>query len=108
MFLARRALLRSPAPLRTLARASSSSSGAVANVDFNPKDLSPKAAAPGQAPNRAAPWSDDQQPKPEAFDTPRMEQVNLPLQPDSLSAMALVNEQPIVKLEARRAVCDGG
>ncbi len=98
MFVAR--ALRS-APVLRLARASSS-------VALNNADLSPRAAAPGQAPNRAQPWSEDQQPKPDAYDTPRFEQVNVPLQPDGLSAMALVNEQPIVKLDARKAVCDGG
>ncbi|CAK9779974.1 hypothetical protein CC85DRAFT_283558 [Cutaneotrichosporon oleaginosum] len=102
MFVAR--ALRPAARAAHLARAVRASS----SVALNPADLSPRAAAPGQAPNRAKPWSEDQQPKADAYDNPRFEQVNLPLQPDGLSAMALVNEQPIVKLEARRAVCDGG
>ncbi|BEJ15087.1 hypothetical protein CspHIS471_0408540 [Cutaneotrichosporon sp. HIS471] len=97
MFLAR--ALRPAA--RPLTRASSA-------IAFNNADLTPRAAAPGQAPNRATTWSKDQQPKADAFDSARFEQVNVPLQPDGLSAMTLSQEQPIVMVASRTAVCDGG
>lgn len=92
-------------PRAALTRAASSS---VPKVQFDPSDKAPKEAAPGQSPNVPSTWSQNQQPKDAAFNNPRFEQVYVPTQPDSLSAMGLVNEQPIVKVQGRRAVCNGG
>lgn len=92
-------------PRAALTRAASSS---VPKVQFDASDKAPKDAAPGQSPNVPQTWSQNQQPKDAAFNNPRFEQVYVPTQPDSLSAMGLVNEQPIVKVQGRRAVCNGG
>lgn len=91
--------------LATAARAASSS---VPKVQFDPKDVAPKEAAPGQSPNVPSTWSVSQQPKPDAFNNPRFEQTYIGTQPDSLSAMGLVAEQPVVMVQGRRAVCNGG
>lgn len=99
-------LRRSVVPVRALARFASSSS--VPAPKLNPEDLAPVDAAPPQSPNVPTPWSKHQNPKPHAWDNPRFEQINVPLQPDGLSAMGLVHEQPVVKLHARTAVCNGG
>ncbi|KAL1405975.1 hypothetical protein Q8F55_007657 [Vanrija albida] len=100
--LARRAW-RLPALARQVRLASTS-----APTPFSPSDKSPREAAPGQSPNVAGTWSRDQQPKAAAFDTARFEQVDIPTQPDSLSAMGLVNEQPITFVDKRVVSCDGG
>jgi hypothetical protein len=93
--------LRTPlARLPALARASSSLP--------TPAPLSMAPTPPAQSPNVAAPWSENQEPKADAFAQARFEQTAFGLQPDGLSAMGLVNEVPIVKLASRRAVCDGG
>ncbi|WFD06645.1 hypothetical protein MVES1_001999 [Malassezia vespertilionis] len=48
-----------------------------------------------QAPNYAQTWSPSQRPKSMAMRGPRFEQTNMPLQPASLSAMELINNEPI-------------
>jgi hypothetical protein len=39
---------------------------------------------------------------------PRFEQTAMELQPNTLSAMALINDVPVNMVDGRRAVCDGG
>jgi NADH dehydrogenase (ubiquinone) Fe-S protein 6 len=39
---------------------------------------------------------------------PRFEQTNMDLQPQPLSAMAMIAEEPIRLVETRIASCDGG
>jgi NADH dehydrogenase (ubiquinone) Fe-S protein 6 len=39
---------------------------------------------------------------------PRFEQTAMELQPNPLSAMELIAQEPIRLVHARRAVCDGG
>ena len=89
-------------PLRALSRsfASESSTPAVANP-------SAKTPAP-QAPNAAARWSTNQRARPVAGENPRFEQTNMDLQPQPLSAMEMVNNEPIRLVDGRKAVCDGG
>lgn len=93
-------------PPRAFARFASSSS--VPAVKISGSDLTASQKAPGQSPNVPTPWSTNQNPKPNAWDTARAEQVDVSFQPDALSAMGLVREQPVAMLHSRTAVCDGG
>ncbi|KAJ7038211.1 zinc-finger domain-containing protein [Mycena alexandri] len=61
-----------------------------------------------QAPNAPSTWSTNQQPRPGPESSPRFEQTAMELQPNPLSAMALINDVPINMVNGRRAVCDGG
>lgn len=61
-----------------------------------------------QAPNSVAPWSTSQRLRPAPGSDPRFEQTVMDLQPAPLSAMELINNEPIRLVENRRAVCDGG
>lgn len=103
-----RAVVRPTSSFARVAHQVRAASSSVPKVQFDPSDKTPKDKAPGQSPNVPQPWSKSQQPKEAAFNNPRFEQVYVPTQPDSLSAMGLVDEQPVVKVQGRRAVCDGG
>lgn len=72
----------------------------------NPESL--KEYGMEQAPNRAGIWSESQRPKSEAMKGPRFEQMDPRFQPQSLSAMELINNQPIQFTNKRVASCDGG
>ncbi|KAJ7783778.1 hypothetical protein DFH07DRAFT_789075 [Mycena maculata] len=61
-----------------------------------------------QAPNAPATWSTNQQPRPGPASSPRFEQTVMELQPNPLSAMALVSDVPVNMVDGRKAVCDGG
>ena len=61
-----------------------------------------------QSPNRAATWSTSQSPRPAGQSGPRFEQTNMELQPNPLSAMELLANEPVRLVHARKAVCDGG
>ena len=61
-----------------------------------------------QSPNVPTTWSTSQNPKPRVFDDPRFEQIDLSLQPNSVSAMGMVAEDPVRLVLGRRATCDGG
>ncbi|KAJ7293570.1 ubiquinone oxidoreductase 20 kd subunit [Mycena rebaudengoi] len=61
-----------------------------------------------QAPNYPEIWSTNQQPRSVAMSGPRFEQTAMELQPNTLSAMALINDVPVNMVDGRRAVCDGG
>lgn len=61
-----------------------------------------------QAPNYPTTWSTSQRQRPAAGEGPRFEQTNMELQPAPLSAMVLVNNEPIRFVEGRKVVCDGG
>ncbi|KAG7527597.1 hypothetical protein FFLO_06776 [Filobasidium floriforme] len=61
-----------------------------------------------QAPNHPSTWSTSQNPKKHAFSGPRFEQVNFSLQPQPISAMAMVAEDPVRLVPGRKATCDGG
>ncbi|TXT08700.1 hypothetical protein VHUM_02828 [Vanrija humicola] len=104
--LARRAW-RVPALAARQVRLASSSASA-STPAFSPADKAPRDAAPAQSPNVATTWSRDQNPKAAAFDNSRFEQVDFALQPDSPSAMGLLNEQPITFVDKRVVSCDGG
>ncbi|KAJ7630929.1 hypothetical protein FB45DRAFT_748035 [Roridomyces roridus] len=61
-----------------------------------------------QAPNAPSTWSVNQRPRPAAASGPRFEQTAMELQPNPLSAMALISEVPVNMVNGRKAVCDGG
>lgn len=61
-----------------------------------------------QSPNYPTTWSTSQNPRQAAFGGPRFEQVNFDLQPQPVSAMQLVAEDPVRLVPGRKAVCDGG
>ena len=66
-----------------------------------------KVPAP-QSPNFAATWTTSQLPRPVAGENPRFEQTVMELQPNPLSAMALIANEPVRLVHARKAICDGG
>ncbi|KAJ3863075.1 hypothetical protein EV359DRAFT_73819 [Lentinula novae-zelandiae] len=61
-----------------------------------------------QAPNYPSTWSANQRTRPTSGSGPRFEQTAMELQPNPLSAMAMIAEEPIRLVEGRKAVCDGG
>ncbi|KAJ1558397.1 hypothetical protein HK096_001365, partial [Nowakowskiella sp. JEL0078] len=62
-----------------------------------------------QSPNREQTWSAAQRVKETVIvDSARFEQTQLNLQPNPLSAIDLINAQPITKVEKRIVSCDGG
>ncbi|KAF5370228.1 hypothetical protein D9615_010087 [Tricholomella constricta] len=85
---------------KSLARTASSSS----SVPAKPQPATP---AP-QAPNYPSTWSTNQQPRPAAGSGPRFEQTAMELQPNPLSAMELIANEPVRLVHGRKAVCDGG
>ena len=101
-----------PAQVKFYARSSSSIPPPSYTQSQTPSlAISPQAApaepAP-QAPNHAAPWSTSQRLRPLPKSEPRFEQTAMDLQPAPLSAMELINNEPIRLVDGRRAVCDGG
>ncbi|KAF7347840.1 hypothetical protein MVEN_01541500 [Mycena venus] len=73
-----------------------------------PEDAPTAAPATLQAPNAPSTWSTNQRPRPGPASSPRFEQTAMQLQPNPLSAMALINDVPVNMVDGRRAVCDGG
>ncbi|KAF9478518.1 NADH:ubiquinone oxidoreductase kDa subunit [Pholiota conissans] len=61
-----------------------------------------------QAPNYPSTWSTSQSPRPGPESGPRFEQTDMALQPNPLSAMELIAEEPIRLAKGRKAICDGG
>ncbi|VDB99650.1 unnamed protein product [Peniophora sp. CBMAI 1063] len=100
--------LRTPA-LRRLARAASSSSPSSSSVPAEtPKGNSPGTVAGSQSPNYPTQWSLNQRARPTPTDGARFEQTIMELQPQPLSAMAMIAEEPVRMVKGRKAVCDGG
>ncbi|RDB28890.1 Lactobacillus shifted protein [Hypsizygus marmoreus] len=97
--LSRRVVPQLNLTLRSLARAASSSS----------VPAKPEASVPApQAPNYPTTWSTSQQQRPAAGSNPRFEQTAMELQPNPLSAMELIADEPVRLVHGRKAVCDGG
>lgn len=89
-------------PLRALSRSLSSETS-------TPAVTIPSAKTPApQAPNYAAQWSTNQRARPAAGENPRFEQTNMELQPNPLSAMEMIDNEPIRLVDGRKASCDGG
>ncbi|PFH54469.1 hypothetical protein AMATHDRAFT_72268 [Amanita thiersii Skay4041] len=61
-----------------------------------------------QAPNYPTTWTTSQRLRPAAGDGPRFEQTAMELQPNPLSAMQLIANEPVRQVQGRKAVCDGG
>jgi NADH dehydrogenase (ubiquinone) Fe-S protein 6 len=61
-----------------------------------------------QAPNYPTTSSTSQRPRPGLHSGPRFEQTDMALQPNPLSAMELIAQEPIRLVQGRKAVCDGG
>jgi NADH dehydrogenase (ubiquinone) Fe-S protein 6 len=83
------------------------SSNPVAPAASVPAEAKQQAVAP-QSPNRAAAWSTSQSPRPAGQSGPRFEQTVMELQPNPLSAMELLANEPVLLVDGRRAICDGG
>ncbi|KAG7099207.1 hypothetical protein E1B28_001074 [Marasmius oreades] len=84
-----------------------------ASTASNPKSVVPSspqsnAAVAPQAPNHPTTWSTNQQSRPVADSGPRFEQTVMELQPNPLSAMEMIANEPIRVVHGRKAVCDGG
>ncbi|KZT30585.1 hypothetical protein NEOLEDRAFT_20220 [Neolentinus lepideus HHB14362 ss-1] len=110
MILSRRLVSRLNSGAAQLARAASTSStnsSVPAAAPDPPSQQSSVAPAP-QAPNYAKPWSTSQRPRPQGRSGPRFEQTKMELQPNPLSAMQMIDEEPIRIVQGRKAVCDGG
>ncbi|KAF8274086.1 zinc-finger domain-containing protein [Lactarius quietus] len=78
-----------------------------ASTSAVPAEAKQQAVVP-QSPNRAATWSTSQSPRPAGQSGPRFEQTIMDLQPNPLSAMELLANEPVRLVHARKAVCDGG
>ncbi|KAF8445934.1 hypothetical protein L210DRAFT_3528724 [Boletus edulis BED1] len=81
--------------LKTLARASSTAAG------------TPTPPVPASE-RRVAPQSTSEKPRPVSRSSPRFEQTFMELQPNPLSAMELIANEPVRVIHGRKAVCDGG
>jgi len=92
----------------TFARLSSSSSTTTSSpaVQAKVKPTTPTVAP--QSPNRVATWSTNQRLRPAGQSGPRFEQTIMELQPNPLSAMELIANEPIRFVHSRKAICDGG
>ncbi len=73
-----------------------------------PAEAKPIPAVAPQAPNLATTWSTNQRPRPAGQSGPRFEQTIMELQPNPLSAMELIANEPIRVIHGRKAICDGG
>ncbi|KAH0838297.1 hypothetical protein J3R83DRAFT_6574 [Lanmaoa asiatica] len=100
--LSRRLVTRFP-QLKTLGRTSSTA----ASIPTPPTPAPESSVAP-QSPNYPTTWSTSQKPRPASRSGPRFEQTFMELQPNPLSAMELVANEPIKVVHGRKAVCDGG
>ncbi|KAI0296194.1 zinc-finger domain-containing protein [Russula brevipes] len=93
-------------------RLSSSSSTGVPTAPASsaavPAEAKPIPAVAPQAPNRATAWSTNQRLRPAGQSGPRFEQTMMELQPNPLSAMELIANEPIRVVHGRKAICDGG
>ncbi|KDN40781.1 hypothetical protein K437DRAFT_275627 [Tilletiaria anomala UBC 951] len=61
-----------------------------------------------QAPNYRSTWSVGQSPRENAMRGPRFEQTKMEFQPQPLSAMEMIQREPIRLVTSRVASCDGG
>ncbi|RKP05899.1 zinc-finger domain-containing protein [Thamnocephalis sphaerospora] len=64
--------------------------------------------ATSQAPNRATVWSENQRDRASTLDNARFEQTDLDKQPRPMAAIELISAVPVIKVDKRIAVCDGG
>ena len=94
---------------RSLVRAASSStSSSSSSTPVKIGAETPASALTTQAPNYPTTWSTSQKPRPLAGSGPRFEQTEMALQPNPLSAMEMIANEPVRVVNGRKAVCDGG
>ncbi|KAI5124701.1 hypothetical protein M0805_004307 [Coniferiporia weirii] len=65
-------------------------------------------ASANQSPNYPEPWSTNQRARGDAYRNVRFEQTALDLQPQPLSAMEMIAQEPVHMVHGRKAECDGG
>ncbi|KAF4623560.1 hypothetical protein D9613_001801 [Agrocybe pediades] len=110
--LGRRAATRLASTLKNVRRNASSSSSTPAvvgkDVKIDKKAFEAGPATIQQAPNYPTTWSTNQAPRPGPGSGPRFEQTAMEFQPNPLSAMELIAQEPIRLVQGRKAVCDGG
>lgn len=109
--LGRRALPSLNHVLRNISRPASTSTSKAGNATSSA--VTKKADVPlptpqQQSPNYASTWSTSQRPRPGLGSSPRFEQTAIDLQPNPLSAMKLIANEPIRLVHGRKAACDGG
>ncbi|KAF9044545.1 hypothetical protein BDZ89DRAFT_1059023 [Hymenopellis radicata] len=73
-----------------------------------PPTTTTSAPVAAQSPNYPTTWSQNQNTRPAAQSSPRFEQTVMETQPNPLSAMQLIADEPIRMVSGRKAVCDGG
>jgi len=108
--LSRRITAQLSRSVRPLVRAASSAApkAAASKAGVPEKQQDEPQPALWQAPNFPSTWSPSQQPRPQAGSSPIFEQTNMDLQPQPLSAMEMIAQEPIRMVQGRKAVCDGG
>src|SRR6267378_4128878 len=101
--LSRRPFHRLNYALKSLKRAASTSTSGSA-IKSNDAAVTKKEGTPviQQAPNYSTTWSTSQRPRPGPASGPRFEQTAMDLQPNPLSAMQLVAEEPIRLVQGRK------
>jgi NADH dehydrogenase (ubiquinone) Fe-S protein 6 len=109
--LGRRALPSLNHVLRNISRPASTSTSKADNATSSA--VTKKADVPlpttqQQSPNYPSTWSTSQTPRPALGSGPRFEQTAMDLQPNPLSAMELIANEPIRLVHGRKADCDGG
>ena len=106
MMLSNRLVSRLSHPFRILSRsATTSSESASSSISVTKTTVATPAP---QAPNYPTKWSTSQRSRPVGGESPRFEQTAMDLQPQPLSAMEMINAEPIRIVHGRKAVCDGG
>ncbi|KAF9056153.1 hypothetical protein BJ165DRAFT_1431260 [Panaeolus papilionaceus] len=106
--LGRRSLRQLNTTLRSLTRSASSSTPAVKINEVAVEAVKKEPVTLQQAPNHPTTWSTSQRPRPGPGSGPRFEQTAMDLQPNPLSAMDMIAQEPIRLVHGRKAVCDGG
>ena len=105
---------RTSGALRSLVRSASTQSSSVpapkplaeATHPSGPSHSTPTTA--GQSPNYPKTWSTGQRAREDAYKEARFEQTALAFQPQPLSAMEMIAQEPVRIVHGRKAVCDGG
>jgi len=105
--LGRRLVSKVARTIKPFSRASSSSTPAPPAYTANTPAAASSVPAP-QSPNYPSTWSTNQRARPQGQSGPRFEQTAMELQPNPLSAMELIGQEPVRLVHGRKAVCDGG
>ena len=94
---------------RSISKLSRSAASKASSVSTSKATSSPSLpSTSGQSPNYAKTWSTSQRPREDAYSETRFEQTALEFQPQPLSAMEMINAEPVRIVHGRKAVCDGG